>query len=308
MPTQTTISPRAGIDLGLLTLLWGASFLAIRIALDELTPLTAVAHRVGWAALALWALVLIRRLPLPRDPATWAAFLVMGLLNNAIPFSLMAWGQLHIESGLTAILNATTAVFGLAVAALVFPDERLTPRRAIGVGLGLLGVATTIGLDRLLSFDLRAVAQLAVLAGALSYAFAAAFARARFGHLRPEVAAMGMLTGSALVMVPVAWVADGPFTLKLEPQTMAAIAFFALLSTAGAYLLYYRIIAAAGAANTMLVTLTIPPVAIGLGALIRHEALPLQAYPGFALIAVGLVVMNRRPSGKRWLSQRAEPR
>lgn len=308
MSPQTTLSPRAWSDIGLLTLLWGVSFLAIRIALDEIGPLTAVAHRVVWAALALWVYVLIRRLPLPRDRASWGAFLVMGCLNNVIPFSLMAWGQLYIESGLTAILNAMTAVFGLAVAALVFPDERLTLRRAAGVGLGVIGVATTIGLGQLSDIDIRSLAQLAVLTGALSYACAAAWARARLSHLRPEVAATGMLTASSLVMLPLARAVEGPFTLALSAPTIGAIAVYALLSTAAAYLLYYRIIAAAGAANAMLVTLTLPPVAIALGALILHEALPPRAYPGFALIAAGLLILNRGQNAKRPLFPGAEPR
>ena len=120
----TTLTTRVWLELTLLALIWGGSFLAIRTALDEITFLASVSHRVLWAALVLWAIVLIRRLPIPRDPKLWGAFLIMGLLNNVLPFSLMAWGQLHIETGLTAILNAATAIWGVLVAALVFPDER----------------------------------------------------------------------------------------------------------------------------------------------------------------------------------------
>ena len=127
--TQTSISLRAWADLFLLALLWGGSFLAIRTALDEIGFLSSVAHRTLWAALLLWAVVALKRLPLPKDARTWGAFLVMGCLNNVIPFSLMAWGQLSIESGLTSILNASTAIWGVLLAALIFPDERLTPRR-----------------------------------------------------------------------------------------------------------------------------------------------------------------------------------
>ncbi|CAN0602683.1 unnamed protein product, partial [Ectocarpus sp. 12 AP-2014] len=122
--TQKSISTRAWIEMLLLAAIWGASFVSIRIALDEVGPMTAVVHRVGWAAMALWVVVLLMRLPIPRDPRIWGAFLGMGLLNNVIPFGLMAWGQLYIESGLTSILNAATAIFGVITAAIFFADEK----------------------------------------------------------------------------------------------------------------------------------------------------------------------------------------
>jgi len=290
--TQKTLSTRAWAELALLSLIWGGSFLSIRIALDELPPLTTVVHRVFWASLILWAFVLIRRLPIPKDPKVWSSFLVMGLLNNVIPFSLMAWGQLHIETGLTSILNAATAVFGVIVAAFFFADERLTLRRTLGVSLGFLGVATAIGLSSLAQFDLRSLGQLAVLAGTISYAFASVWARKRLVGLPPQVAAAGMVTSSALVMLPLAYVIDGPFDLSLTPRTWIAIAYYAVIATAGAYLLYYRVLAMAGSGNAMLCTLLLAPVAIVLGALVLGEALLPQAYVGFALLAAGLLILN----------------
>ncbi|HCE72839.1 MAG TPA: EamA family transporter, partial [Ruegeria sp.] len=175
MSDQKTLSPRAWAELLLLGLIWGASFLAIRVALDEVPVVTAVLHRTFWAALLLWLVVWASRIALPRDPRVWGAFLVMGLLNNVIPFGLMAWGQLYIETGLTSILNASTAIFGVLVAAAVFADERLTPRRLLGVSIGFAGVVITIGFEHLTRFDPRSTAQLAVLAGTLSYAFAGAW-------------------------------------------------------------------------------------------------------------------------------------
>lgn len=123
MNAQKSLSPRAWGELSLLALIWGGAFMTTRVALDEVPVVTLVLHRTFWAALVLWAFVLMRGLPLPRDGRIWGAFLVMGLLNNVIPFGLMAWGQLTIESGLTSILNATTAIFGVLVAALFFADE-----------------------------------------------------------------------------------------------------------------------------------------------------------------------------------------
>ena len=291
---QKTISPRAWTELLILSLIWGASFLSIRIALNEIGPLTAVAHRTGWAMLFLWAYVLIRRLALPREVRVWGAFLVMGFLNNVIPFSLMAWGQLHIETGLTSILNAATAIFGVIAAAIFFADERLTARKAIGVTLGFMGVSTAIGLAAFKDFDIRSLGQLAVIGGTMSYALAGVWARKMLGQLRPQVAAAGMLTGSSLIALPAAWLVEGPISLSLQPQTWAAIAYYAIIATAIAYMLYYRVLAMAGSGNLMLCTLLVAPVAIVLGALVLGEALPLRAYVGFAILALGLLILDGR--------------
>ncbi|WP_299626129.1 DMT family transporter [uncultured Tateyamaria sp.] len=294
MTVQKTISSRAWAEMLLLAMIWGGSFLSIRIALDEIGPLTSVAHRTFWAMCALWIVVLCMRLPIPRAPRIWIGFLGMGLLNNVIPFGLMAWGQLHIETGLTSILNAATAIFGVLVAALFFADERMTLRKGVGVGLGFLGVATAIGLDNFRSFDIRSLAQVAIIAGTISYALAGAWARTFLSGLAPQVAAAGMLTGSTLIAVPLARLSEGPLTLALDPSTLVAIGYYAIIATAGAYLLYYRVLAMAGAGNLMLVTLLIAPVAITLGAMVRHEALGLNAYAGFALLALGLIILDGR--------------
>ncbi len=278
----------------MLAAIWGASFVSIRIALNEVGPLTAVAHRVGWAALVLWAVVLAMRLPVPRDPIVWVGFFGMGVLNNVIPFGLMAWGQLYIESGLTSILNAATAIFGVIAAAIFFADERVTSLKAIGEMLGFAGVAMAIGVENLRNFDLRSLAQLAVIGGTISYALASVWARKRLSGQPPQVAAAGMVTASTLVMLPVAWMFEGPLTLRLQTDTLLAIGYYAVIGTALAYLLYYRVLAMAGSGNLMLVTLLIPPFAIVLGALILNEALRPAAYGGFALLALGLLVLDGR--------------
>lgn len=298
---QKTVSNRAWAELLLLGAIWGGSFLSIRIALDEIGPLTSVLHRCVWAMLVLWVVVALRRLPVPRGPRVWGAFVMMGALNNVIPFGLMAWGQLHIESGLTSIFNAATAIWGALLAALIFSDERLSRRKAVGIALGFLGVATATGLDNLTEINPRSLAQLAVIGGTLSYALASVWARATLGGLRPEVAAAGMLTGSSLIMVPLAIWAEGPVSLALEPRTWGAIAYYALAATALAYLLYYRVLAMVGSGNLMLVTLLIPPVAIVLGALVRGESLSPNAFAGFGLLALGLIVIDGRllPRGHR---------
>ncbi len=293
MATQKQLSTQAWAELLLLGLIWGASFVSIRIALDTVPVMTSVLHRVFWAMLALWVVVWVKGLKVPSTPRIWIAFVVMGVLNNAIPFSLMAWGQLYIETGLTSILNATTAIFGVLVAAIFFKDEQLTRSRALGVSLGFVGVAIAIGVQSFASFDLQSAAQLAIIAGAISYALAGAWARVALSGLHPAVAAAGMLTGSTLFILPITLVVDGVPTFDLPAITWAAIAYYALIATAGAYLLYYRVLAMAGAGNLLLVTLVIPPVAIVLGAILRDEALQPQAFLGFAVLAVGLLILNR---------------
>lgn len=291
---QKTMTTRAWALMGLLGLIWGGSFLCNRLAVAEAGVATVVALRVGGAALVLWAYVAWARLPVPRAPRAWGAFLVMGLLNNVVPFSLITWGQRSIESGLAAILNASTAILGVLVAALAFRDETLTPAKALGVLVGFAGVVVAIGPGALTSLDVTSLAQLAVLGASLSYAVSGAFARRAFAGVAPEVAAAGMLGASALVAVPAALLIDGWPERGWAPATWGAILYLAVVASALAYLIFYRLLARVGAGNASLTTLLVAPVAIVLGALVFGEALPLRAYGGFALLALGLLVLDGR--------------
>jgi len=294
MQSQKSMSSRAWVELCLLAIIWSGSFLVVAFALREVGVVTIVAHRVFWAALILWVYVLVRGYAVPRTLGVWGAFLVMGLLNNVIPFSLMVWGQKFIESGLVSILNSATAIFGVIIAAIVFADERLSPRKILGVLIGFIGVASTIGLENLLSFDPRSTAQLAVVLGTVFYALASSWARKTMDQLPSEVSAAGMLTGSSLVMVPAAFVFDGVPSFNLSATTYAALGFYTVFATALAYLLYYRVIKMAGSGNLTLVTLVIPPMAIVLGALLLGERLGPNAFFGFSLVALGLIVLDGR--------------
>ena len=294
MTDQKSLSGRAWAEMLVLALIWGGSFLSIRIALDEISPLMSVAHRVTWAMLVLWVVVAVMRIPLPRNPRIWFAFVVMGLLNNVIRFVLMAWGQLHIESGLTSILNAFTAVVGVVMAALFFSDERLTPRKIIGVVLGFFGVSVAIGLENFKNFDLRSLAQLAVIGGTVTYAAAGVWARKNLVGMPPQLAAAGMLTGATVIMLPLVYFVEGLPTFDLKPRTLVAIGYYAVIATAAAYLLYYRVLAMAGSGNLMLVTLLVAPIAITLGAVVLGEKLSANAFVGFVILAVGLIILDGR--------------
>jgi drug/metabolite transporter (DMT)-like permease len=302
--TGTDLSTRAWLELLLLSAIWGGTFFSVAIAQREIGPITVVLHRVGWAAVLLWLVVAARGLRMPRGARLWGAFLVMGCLNNVIPFTLMSWGQIQIGTGLTAIFNAMTAVFAVLVAALFLRDEPLSARRMGGILLGFIGVVVIKGVDRLGDLDPQALGSHAVLAGALSYAFAGVWARRTLRGQPPEVAAAGMLTGSAVVMVPLALASEGVPSPTLSAPTWGAIGYYSVVATAGAYLLYYRVLAMAGAGNLLLCTLIIPPVAILLAVAFLGEALEPQALAGFALIAAGLAVIDGRLL-RRWRAAKA---
>lgn len=294
MTESPSISATSALMLLALAAVWGGSFFFAEIALREVPPLTVALHRVIWAVPILLVVVRVLGLRLPREPRIWGAYLVMGALNNAIPFSLIFWGQLEIQSGLASILNGTTAVFGAVVAGLMLPDERLSPRKIIGALFGLAGVAVIMGLDLLSGFDPRNLAQLAVLCGALSYAVASVWGKVALAGQPPQMNALGMLMGSSLLMLPVALWVDGVPRLDMSGTVWAALLAVAALSTAMAYLLYFAILRRAGAANLMLVTLMIPPFAAGLGAALLGERLGADAWAGFGLIAMGLLVTDGR--------------
>ncbi|MEE9426582.1 MAG: DMT family transporter [Paracoccaceae bacterium] len=294
MTQQTSISNRAWAELLLLAVIWGGVFLAVTVALSEVGVFTMVALRVIGGTVVLWGYILARGLNVPKSLKIWVAFLVMGLLNNVIPFSLIAWGQLRIESGLSAIINGSTAIFGVLVAAAVFSDERLTPNRLVGVSFGFLGLAVAIGFTALRSFDLTSLAQLAVIGASVSYAFAGAWARKQLKGLAPQVASAGMTGFSALILGILALFVDGIPTFDYTLPVDAALFYMAVIGTAMAYLLYYRVLATAGSGNLMLVTLLISPVAIILGAVVLGEALQPRAFFGFAILAVGMLILDGR--------------
>ena len=278
----------------LLAAVWGGSFFFGEVALREVPPLTLTLHRVIWAVPILVLIVLFKGISVPRSPRIWGAYLVMGALNNAIPFSLLFWGQTQIESGLVSILNGTTAMFAAVVAGLLLPDEPLTAKKVIGAGLGIAGVAFIMGPSVLTNFNLSNLAQLAILGATLSYAFAGVWGKTALAGQLPLMNALGMLIGSTVLMIPIVLVFDGRPNLALSLGVWGALIGMAVLSTALAYFLYFAILVRAGAANLLLVTLLIPPVAIGLGAVFLDERIGIEAWIGFVIIGLGFAVTDGR--------------
>jgi drug/metabolite transporter (DMT)-like permease len=282
-----------------LSILWGGSFFFVGVAVLALPPFTIVVLRVGLAAIALNVIVRAMGLSMSMDRRIWTAFFCMGLLNNMIPFSLIVWAQTHIASGLASILNATTPLFTVIVAHLLTKDERMTVWRFTGVVVGFTGVVLIIGPEALQGLGADIAAQLAILAAALSYAFAGIFGRRfRAMGIAPLVTATGQLTASTILMVPLAIVADRPWTLPMPSlEIWGAIIGLVLLSTALAYILYFRVLATAGATNVLLVTFLIPVSAILLSTTILAEQLEPKNFTGMGIIGLGLAMIDGRPLG-----------
>jgi drug/metabolite transporter (DMT)-like permease len=278
-----------------LSVLWGCSFFYYKILVAELPPLTVVLGRVGLAALLLNVFLIVKSKPLPLSPRLRVSFLVMGILNNVIPFTLVAWGETRISSGLASILNATTPVFSVLVAHCSSANERLNWNKGAGALLGLLGVAVLIGPSALAGLRMGTIwGSLACLAAALAYAVAGIFGR-RFKGTAPLTVATGQLTGGTLLLIPLACMADHPWTLPApSAHAWEALAGIAVLSTAVAYILYFRLLATAGATNVLLVTLLLPVSALLLGALFLGESISALALGGMALIGLGLAAIDGR--------------
>ncbi|SDD88009.1 DMT family transporter [Kordiimonas lacus] len=295
------MGPRQWGLLAMLSVLWGASFMAIEVAITALPPLTVVAVRVSLAALGLYCFMKLTGVSVPgaghkNKWQIWGALAVMGLLNNIMPFSLIAWGQTQIASSLASILNATMPLFTVFVAHFFIHDERLTARRFSGVLVGFLGVVSIIGPGSLAGLTGEFMGQISVLAGSLSYAFAVVAGRRFVGlGLKPVQMAFGQVTMAAVMLIPIVFLVDAPQSLPPpEARVWAALLSLSLLSTALAYLLYFRLISEAGATSASLVTLTIPVVATTFGVLFLDESLQLGHGIGLALIGLGLLVLDGR--------------
>lgn len=276
-----------------LSVLWGGSFFFIKVAIKDLPPLTIVLSRVSFSAILLTTFVLVTGKRMPISTKRWQEFLVMGALNNLIPFSLIVWGETHIDSSLAAILNATTPIFTVAMAHFFTSDERLTPNRLVGTVLALCGVIILMGPQTLHELSLSSMGQIAILGAACSYGLAGIYGR-RFKSLPSTVAAAGMLTGTTVLLLPFVLVLEKPWTLHPSQGTELAVLGLSLFSTAIAYLIYFRILAVAGATNLLLVTFLIPISALMLGVGVLGEQVQWTEFAGMGLIFAGLAVIDGR--------------
>lgn len=295
-PNDNRIDARDWSLLVVLSVLWGGSFFFNGAALRELPPLTLVFLRVALGAVILLPLLRVHGISCPKGVAGWRAFVVIGLLNNVIPFSLIVAGQTFIPSGLASILNATTPLFTVLVMAAA-GEEALQARRVAGVALGLAGVIIL----RWWGIETRTGQGLGILlclGGALSYGFAALAARRLLKDSPPLGTATFQLMASTVMMAAVAGAMEQPWRLPVPSlASWLAVLGLAALSTALAYIVFFQIIRRSGATNVMLVTLLIPVTAILLGWLVLGEPIAMREIAGAIVIGSALIVIDGRAVG-----------
>ena len=289
-----------------LSFIWGASFYFIEVGLVYLNPAWLVSLRLCSAAIILTAYLFIRGRFLPVSPAFWGGVLVMGAINNLLPFFLIAWGQVFVTGGMASIINANTAFFGVLISAIFLQAEPLRLHRRIGVALGITGVATAIGFEAIEGTSASIYGSLAILAATLSYALAGVWGKLKLAGWPAIEVACGMLICSASLSVPSGFILSGMPSLSLfQPENLPAllqlIIGIGILGTALAYPLYFRILALAGASNLLLVTIIVPVFAVGLDAALLGQWVGMRQLAGFGLVAIGLVIMDgryRRPKSR----------
>jgi drug/metabolite transporter (DMT)-like permease len=285
----------------LLSILWGGSFFFVAIAVREIPPLTLVLARVALAAAVLVPVAAMLGQRLPGTLRAWRPYVALALFNNVLPFSLIVYGQTTIASGLASVLNATTPLFALLVMR-AFAGEALTPAKLGGVLIGIAGVGILMGPGALSADAAGTVGMLCVLAGALSYGFAALWMR-RFKAVPPLTTAAAQLVCSVFLLLPVAGVVDRFWAMPVPGWTaIAAVLGLAAFSTALAYIVFFRISASAGPTNVMLVTLLIPVSATALGTLVLDESLAPHQVAGALVIASGLAAIDGRLPA--WVARR----
>jgi len=273
-----------------LSLLWGGSFLFVELALRDLAPLTIVSLRVLIGALVLHLVLRIQKLEFPLDFKSLWQFSLMGLLNNAIPFSLIVWGQQSIDAGRASVLNATVPLFTVVLAHKLLADEKLTSAKIVGVLIGFLGVFLLAGQSVASEHAVNSVVgQLAVLGASLAYAFASIFGK-QLSRFDPQVSATGMLTASAVMMIPFTFLFESPGMARPSVMAVASVVALGVACTAVAYLLYFNILNKAGSSNLSLVTFLIPPSAIFMGVVFLQEQFSMTDLIGVSLILIGMAI------------------
>ncbi len=290
--------------IGILTLalIWGSSFLFIKIGLNSgMSPVLVAGGRLAIGAALLWGVVLARRLfapgsfkkPIPRDRAIWAKIALIGLVNNAIPFVLIAWGEQRISSGLTSVLNSSMPLFTVLFAHFLTRDDRITPAKALGVLIGFAGVGVVIAPGAGdLSGELPG--SLAIVVASAAYAIATVLIRkVLIGATDPIATGAAQLFTGFIWLTPLVFATGAAAHLDAIPlDAILAIVALGLLCTGLAYVIYYLLIQRVKASQMSLVTYLLPVTALGYGALFLREEIMLHALAGFGLIVSGILLVN----------------
>lgn len=285
------MSIREWLKFILLGLIWGSSFLWIKIGVQELGPFTLVTLRVFFATLGLWLIARLRRASMPWRQVL-PAFIVLGVLNMALPFVLISWSEQYISSGMAAILNSTVPLFTLLMAPLFLSDDPWTLPKGMGLLVGFLGVVVLMSNQVQGDLTRLKIGQFTMLLAAISYAAAAVYARRKVRGLTPEVQSLGQSLMATLVMLPLAFGLESPFTFPQHPLTWVSVLWLGLMGSCVATLLYYSLLQSIGPTRTTLVTYIFPLVGVILGVLFLHERPDWHLLVGGALIISGVAVVN----------------
>lgn len=277
----------------LLALIWGSSFLFIKVAVVEVSPLFLVQGRLLLALLFLYAVLRVRGLPLPRGRRIWAILAVIALFNNAVPFTLISWGEQYIDSGLAAIFNGTMPLFTVIIAHFLTHDDRLNLSKVLGVLIGFGGVAVLIGADLRGLAHANVLGELAVMGAACSYGLATTLVRQHLHDVRPEPAATGQLLMGTLWLAAIILITGQPLPAVPSAQAIGSIAALGVMGTGIAYLIYYWLIKRIRATQMSLVTYLIPITALMWGALLLGERPDLRTFVGMGLILCGVMLSGR---------------
>lgn len=277
----------------LLAALWGPSFLFIKVAVAEIPPITLILGRVGLAAILLYLLLRLSGGNLPRPGRIWLPLAVVALFHTSFPFVLLSWAEQHIDSALAAILNGLTPLFTILIAHLMTTDDKLTPAKASGIALGLLGVLFFVGPSIQSGVQASTWGILAMIAVSASYGFALVYARKHLNGLPGIVVPTSQMILSTMYLLPLAIIVDRPFNHPMpSPQAIGAVVGLAILGTVLAFIVYYRLLKSAAASYVSMVTYLVPVIGILLGVFILGERLTWNDYAGFGLILLGIMIVN----------------
>ena len=295
---------QAWIGFWVLALIWGSSYLFIRIGVAQVPPFQLVFIRTGIAAIGLAAVAYARGKRLPTDWRSLGDLLFLGIVNTVFPFALITWGETHIESSLASILQGTAALFTLVIAHFIFADERMTLRKIVGLVIGFLGVVVLAGrstgeVSASASATLHLLGQLAIIASSLCYAIGGTYARkALQNRLEPIVVSAGAMTVAAITTGLIAYLSPifgGPAPVsfgQLAPKVLGAVLALGIVNTFGAYLIYYSLLAILGAARTSMIAYILPAVGLGLGAIFLGEQVDVRLLIGALMIVGSIAIVN----------------
>lgn len=275
----------------LLATLWGSAYTFIKIAVETIPPITLIAARTLIAGVLLLAIMRLRSISMPRDPAVWRRFLIQACLNSAIPFTLIAWAERHVGAGLATILGSNAPIFAFLLALLFVRHERPTLRQSLGVAAGLAGICLVVGVDAFRGLGQDVLAQLALVLSAVAFGASALFGR-NFNGLDPMVPAAGSLICGAILLTPLSLVIDQPWTLTPSTHSLAALIALAVFSTALAFVIYFRLIQTLGPVGATAQAYLRVPIGVALGVVVLGETLSSTVWIGLVCVIVGIAAMT----------------